>query len=518
MNSLGIYFGPKAICIIETKGKKIISNIQIFQSTISTADLEERVSVESRAGGITALIKEELARNKIQAKEATLCLSGKDLIIRTFEMPMMPREELQSAINFEVKKYIPFKVEDLISDSQVEVDKSSRTNLVLFIGIKKETLAKYISILNQLNLKVKAIEYSAFSILRCLKLTGSNQNGVIGLFATDMSGEDEATFTVLENGFPLFSRDIMLTGEPGSLSKPEKTGPEILALLEKLKTEIRVSLDYYNRKFPSKNVKKVFLICNQEFSADLEALVKELGLSAKFTDVIRYIQRSIPYSLSFIKGYCTSLCGAIKIGIKVNLLEAKERAAVVKERTLQAETISLLKGIRLNPGIIFLGIAMCLAVFGYGIYRKVPLAKEFKAITQMRLNIAGIDPDASYEELTSIDSRKRKKLDDLNNLVQKQMYLTVPLDAVVKALPRGVWLSSFYFNKQDEQKAELILEGMVYLVKKETEFDAVNKFVSNLKQVPGFFSYFKNISVKSLDRIQFEGIPVSKFVISCRTY
>lgn len=518
MNSLGIYFGPKAICIIETKGKKIVSNIQISQSTISTADLEERASVESRAGGITTLIKEELVRNKIQAKEATLCLSGKDLIIRTFEMPMMPREELQSAINFEVKKYIPFKVEDLISDSQIEVDKLSRINLVLFVGIKKETLTKYISILNQLNLKVKAIEYSAFSILRCLKLTGSNQKGVIGLFAADMSGEDEATFTVLENGFPLFSRDIVLTGEPGSMSKPEKTGPEILALLERLKTEIRVSLDYYNRKFPSKNIKKVFLLCNQEFSADLEALIKELGLSVKFTDVIRYIQRSIPYSLSFIKGYCTSLCGAIKIGIKVNLLEAKERAAVVTGRTLQSETLSLLKGIRLNLGIISLGIAICLAVFGYGIYRKIPLANELKVITKKRPNIAGISPDASYEELTSIDSRQTEKLNNLNNIIYKQLYLTSSLKTIVKAMPRGLWLSNFSFIKQDEQKAELILEGMVYLVKKETEFDAVNKFVSNLKQGPNFSAYFKNISVKSLDRTQFEGIPVSKFEISCRTY
>ncbi len=123
MSSLGIYFGPKLINIVETKGRKPVRDIEVPQTTISAGELEEKVPADVKTIEIIALFKDELRRNKIDARESTICLSGKDLIIRTFEIPVLPREELQSAINFEVKKYIPFKVEDLISDFQLKFDK-----------------------------------------------------------------------------------------------------------------------------------------------------------------------------------------------------------------------------------------------------------------------------------------------------------------------------------------------------------------------------------------------------------
>ncbi|MFZ2937190.1 MAG: hypothetical protein WA066_00600, partial [Candidatus Omnitrophota bacterium] len=139
---LGVYFGPKIITLVETKGKKISNTVQIKRSLISPGELEEKVPDEVK---IVALFKDELRKNNIDAKEAVICLSGKDLIIRTFEIPVMPANELVNIINFEVKKYIPFKVEDLIADFQTKLDKLSRRNQILYVGIKKEVLNKYLS-------------------------------------------------------------------------------------------------------------------------------------------------------------------------------------------------------------------------------------------------------------------------------------------------------------------------------------------------------------------------------------
>lgn len=206
--SLGIYFGPKIISIIETKGKTILNNIQVSQELITSSEIEEKVPSEVK---IVALFKDELRRNKIGANEASLSLSGKDFVIRTFEMPVIPRSELDSAVRFEAKKYIPFKIEDLISDFQVQYDKLSRRNIILFAGIKKDILDRYLSILNQLDIKPSVIEYSAFSLLRLMKLLNINNKGIIGIISADFKEEDEINFTFLENGFPLFSRDITLT-------------------------------------------------------------------------------------------------------------------------------------------------------------------------------------------------------------------------------------------------------------------------------------------------------------------
>lgn len=515
MSSLGIYFGPRAISIVETKGRKLINNIQISQSTVFAGELEEKVPGEVKIIGIIALFKEELRKNKIEAKEATLCLSGKDLIIRTFEIPLLPREEIQGAINFEVKKYIPFKVEELISDFQLKFDKITRTNTVLFMGIKKETLEKYISILNQLNIKINAIEYSAFSVLRCLKLGGLSDSGVVGVLGADLAGKDEVNFTVLENGFPLFSCDITLLNGPEQVGKSEEIEPN--AILEKLKREIGVSLDYYHRKFPGKNIKKIYFLFNQDRFSELEAFMMDIGLPAKFIDVNRCIDRTVPYSLSFIKGYTASLSKIVKNNLTVNLLAAKEKAKSLKEKEVGKEAISLLQGLRLDYRFATLGLLICIATFGFGLYRIQSLRKELNRIVSMRPQVSTLNPGATYEELNSIDSEYKRKLGAIDNLIKRQIYLTELLDILPRALPKGVWLTNLSFKKE-EGGAQVNFEGMVYLADSDKEFTTLNQFLADLKGNPEFSKYFKEANITSLDRKQVGNLTMLNFLISCRIY
>ncbi|MDP2044014.1 MAG: pilus assembly protein PilM, partial [Candidatus Omnitrophota bacterium] len=205
MNSLGIYFGTNTIGLVESKGKKLVNNVVIPQVNISAGDFEEKVPVDIK---MIALLKDAFRTYRINSSAATICLSGQDLIIRTFEIPTLPQNELRSAINFEVKKYIPFKLEELVYDFQVESNKNNKTSMVLFVGAKKEVLDGYISVSNQLNLKVNAIEYSAFSLQRFLRLSGVQESGVAACLCFDLNNEDEINFMVFKDGFPLFTRDI----------------------------------------------------------------------------------------------------------------------------------------------------------------------------------------------------------------------------------------------------------------------------------------------------------------------
>src|SRR4030042_2071466 len=199
MSVLGVYFGSSVISLVESKNKRPLNLSQVPLSLVAPVDLtEEKVPLEIKLG---TLLKDELVANKIEAKEAVIILSGKDLIIRNFDMPLLSREELQTAVNFEVKKYIPFRVEELVLDFQRKVDKSSHRNNILFAGIKKEALGKYLAILSQLGLKVNSIEYAGFSILRLLKLIGIKTNGVIAVVAADLVKDDETNFMVNEDGF-----------------------------------------------------------------------------------------------------------------------------------------------------------------------------------------------------------------------------------------------------------------------------------------------------------------------------
>lgn len=515
MKSLGIYFGPKGITIVESESRKLICNIHIPQTMITAGDLlEERVNEEVK---IVALINDELRKNRIASRDASIVLSGRDLIIRNFEIPLMPKEELESGIMFEVKRFIPFKVEELISTFQAQLNKASRTNLVLFMGIKKETLDKYVSILNQLNIKINTIEYAAFSMARCLDLAGVSSKGIIGIFAADLKEQDEVNFVVLENGFPLFSRDISLTGVPtGEFIGPEEVDQG--SLLEKLKSEIRISLDYYHRKFPSKNIKKISLFSNQDNRSEIEALVNELGLPFQFIDPVKVIGKVSSYSLSVLKSYSASLFRSTKAKLKLDLLAKKQKQVAAKGKDIKPQVTDLIKDLKLDFNMLAVGIFMCILAFAFGLYRTQPLREELNKIRTQRAQIATADPNDKIDTLINMELELRTKIKTMDNIVKKQLFLTEPLNVIPKSIPEGVWLKSFSFSKREDSKSELNLSGMAYLNDSDEEFTAVNRLLLNLRGDPEFNSNFQDISIVSVNRASFEQLTVTNFSISCKNF
>ncbi|MDP2753678.1 MAG: pilus assembly protein PilM, partial [Nitrospirota bacterium] len=437
---LGVYFGPKIITLVETKGKKISNTVQIKRSLISPGELEEKIPDEVK---IVALFKDELRKNNIDAKEAVICLSGKDLIIRTFEIPVMPANELVNIINFEVKKYIPFKVEDLIADFQTKLDKVSRRNQILYVGIKKEVLYKYLSVMAELNIKVISIEYSAFSFLRFLKLTKFNNNGIVGIINMDLAEEDEINFIILDNGFPLFSRDITLTAG-GSEELPKAQEAASGLVLEKIKNEIRISLDYYHRKFPAKKIGRTYFVANAEHRSDLEGFLKEISLPAQFIETAKAIEIRKPFSLGIIKSYGSSLLKIIKTDFRINILVPKAKPAikVQKEGAAEFGLSALLSGLKVDSRFIALGLFICLLVFGLGFFRKFPLQRELNQILLDRPKALKDKGNVPLSELVTLDSEMEKQASVLNKLISKQPYFTEALAALPRNIPNDMRLTN----------------------------------------------------------------------------
>ena len=519
MNKLGIYFGPQGISIVETKLKQPVNNIFIPRSVISPVELLEEKVPESEK--IAALIKNELLNRRIDVKEVTIILSGRDLIIRTFEMPILPKEELLTAINFEAKKFIPFKVEELFSDSQSKLDKTSKNNFILFVGIKKEALNNYLSIFEELNLKVKSIEYAAFSILRLLKLAKIKEKGIIAIIDIDLIQNEEANFVVLENGFPLFSRDLTTMGET-----IEDTGnaqdvisdfkeDQSMMILEKLKREILVSLNYYDRKFLGKNISRIFFIMNPLHQQSLSEIFKDVSLDIQFIDIHKYIEEAIPFSLSFIKAYSGSL-SEIHTNLKVNLLLAKEKASKEMSVKAEPEAISLMTLLKPYYKVVLMCISICIMIFVFGVYRMLPLKKELANIVSLRPKIAIGNPESSYEELDVLYSQYKERKNTLDYLFTKQKYLTSIFDSIPRLVPEGLWLESISIkNNEAGDNMVLTLEGVVYLEDSNEGIELVNNFLSNLKASSIFTQYFKEMSIVSLDSRQNEKGILTNFSISC---
>jgi hypothetical protein len=514
MNPLGIYFGPRMVCIAETKNKLLVNSINIPHSRFMGQDSQEKVPEEIK---ISILFKEELKRAHMDSPEASIVVSGRDLIIRTFDMPVIPQSELYNALTFEVRKYIPFRVEDLIFDFQVLFDKPTKKNFVLFAGIKKDILHKYLAILKQLSMKAVTIDYSGFSVLRLLSVPGINQRGITAIVDIDLVEEDEINFMVLQNGFPLFSRDIVLPSESNFDSV--KTGKfDVSISMDKFKSELRVSLDFYHRKFPSKRIERIFFVCSEELSGELLAFAKEKNLTAQVIDLKRFLPKSSAFSSSLCKAYGGSLSKAIKTNIRIDLLNTRFKKPGITEKITGTGIASqLLPELKLSPKVAAVGALICAAVFAYGIFQRLPLEEETRRLISIRPQVSAVKPDLSVADLTSFNTKFKKRIESLRKIFNNKVYVTPLLNMIPKLLPDGLWLTGLTYRGEPE-KAEMLVRGVAYFNDADKEMQAINQFRSELQNKKEVSEKFGNIEISSVDHGMFKKSAVTNFTIILRNY
>ncbi|MBU1998273.1 MAG: pilus assembly protein PilM [Candidatus Omnitrophota bacterium] len=512
MGFLGIYFGSKIISIVESAADKIIASIQIPTPSNTGLEMEDNISLASKTVG---LINAELRKNNIQAKQMGVVISGKDLIIRSFDLPssLSYRELVDDAVNMEAKKYIPFKAEDLISDFQYTLDRSLNKNLILFTALKKEVMDGYSGIIEQLSAKTLTMEYSAFSLFRLLKLSGAKTKGVIATMDVDFSEDDESNFVVFQNGFPLFSRDMTFRKEKDQLEGKEETAAEIL---DKIALELRVSLDFFQRKFSNKKIEKLYFLAPYEYQKEMESIVEEKGVLAKAVDVRKYMGKAIPYSSGLLKAYSISLYSKIKVETKTNFLVRSKKVQSGKSASLTSA--DLVSNLKINPLIVFLGLLIVGIPFGFTYKQKMELDKEIKGILGIRIQIPNINSEASYDEILAIDSSEKHRLDKISEAIKKRVLLTPQLRIIPRIVPKEMRLTDFSYqqdpNRQYGISYSFSLSGFVYLGDNGKEGQAIEKFYLDLKTNPEISKNFSKINIVSLDYVSvFSNVLASKFTI-----
>lgn len=501
--NLGMYFGTKGINLVCGKGMKITNSVHISHERISGADLEEKVPEDVK---IVAVVKDELRKQKLELKEAGLALSGMDLIIRSFEIPFLPSRELNNAINFEAKKYLPFKIEDLIFDYQLKADKKEKKNLIIFLGIKKEIMDNYFSIMEQLGIRVLSLEYSAFSILRLMALAKLKIKGVLAIVNIDL--HDETNFLILEDGFPLFARDIDLIAK-GALNAE--------MLTERLKAEIQLSLDYYyHRRFFSKKIETMIFFGPSDYKNIIESWGQEFGLACQFFDLSQNFTKNHELDLSTLKAFSASMSRTRKIPLRFELISNWERSKLKKSQTDEELGVAFsLKDFRPDLKFVLLSFIIAISCFGFGLYQRVPLKNRLAVLINTRPKLITVSQDSSYDDLKEIDENYIDKTSTIKKLLSRYPYFTPEFNVLPKLLSKGVWLTQFNFQQADSGK-ELMLKGSAYFKDRNKEFEAINQFLSNLKGDPEFANTFKHIEIVSIESSKIDKWEVTSFAISCK--
>ncbi|MDP1852687.1 MAG: pilus assembly protein PilM [Candidatus Omnitrophota bacterium] len=511
-SQLGIYFSYNFINIVEQQDKKVVNFAKIpciFEE--AKFDLGKIVMDEVK---IVNLIKEELSRNNIPGRDAVLGLLSRDLIIRFFEVPMVPRTELEATVGFESRKYIPFKLEELIFDFQHSVDRKSKKIRVLFIAIRRDLLDKYVSILEQAGLNIKAIEPVFISTLRLLKSTKNiDVKNPVAIVEADFDAE-YGDITVIEDLYPRFSRDLNLKIQSEKETVPKED------MLFKLVNEIRISLDYCRRQFSSDpiNISKVILLSNEFMVGSVETLSKELDMpiiSVNIREEMASICANLDLELA--KSYGLSLRDSVSFPLKIDLFIKFKSLTVIKEEFEEdalKKVISQVDKTFLIKNVL-VSLAMIFAVYFLSVMQVKIHENKLGEMKKKRsaLNFVPDIQSVTYQSLKEVEGDYSNKIFALNNLARNKIYFTDKFSALAILRKKGIWITGISF-KDSDTKQELAFQGLVYLGGEKEEFDVANNFLSELKKNKAF-SNFKKISMGSFSRGALGEYLASNFDVYC---
>ena len=223
---------------------------------------------------ITNSISDFYEAHKSRFAKVILTLTGEETLYRTFMMPELKSKELDSAVQFEVKKLIPFPVEECIFDyrviQKIKTEKKSQLKISLHAATKAN-IHKYLAPFKNLGITIDRIYHSQDSIgqlLGLLKDFDENHNYTlinIGHKVTELSFYYGNTLE--------FSRSSTVNSEILGSSRDSDLRIEYFA--EAIVNEIQNSLDYYTGQFNAGINNKFLVYGDFAYSEDLLALLNE---------------------------------------------------------------------------------------------------------------------------------------------------------------------------------------------------------------------------------------------------
>lgn len=517
-NAVGIFLGPHGVSIVEAtrkgKAKNYIFSLYPKDITkpggaIAPKDNIFDVFLDNEEE-IVAFLNKTLRESRIDLEnsEVVICIPNRDLIVRFFEIPPIPKKEIDTSIGFEIKKYIPFKTEEITYDYQTHSQKNIIE--VLFAGIKNEDLEKYNSILTQLKVNILAIEPSQFSLLRLLKIGKiiTNKESVV---VVELE-EEEGAISIVDNAVPCFSRDIRIS------SGLESTEVDIETLSFRLINEVRVSIDYFRRQFLKKGIDRIIILSKDESKELISNFNKELGMPVQYQNPDDIFGAKEEHSLNLAKAMGASFRANKPSSLTINFAKKQKTAAMalLGPQQMISEAFEEILDIPKATIIKTLSFALVvlLAIFFWGYFKIGPVKQELNAIS--RDASSKLTGDLKGLNIKKLESFKEKIGGDLavyKNVFKKDLLISEKLEVLAGLLPEGVWFEEISF---DRSKKLILFRGMIYGEDDKAVADAPYIFISNLKNSPLFSNRIVDISVKSLRTAFEKNYKVSKFEIEIK--
>ncbi|MFH1853980.1 MAG: pilus assembly protein PilM [Candidatus Omnitrophota bacterium] len=450
---------------------------------------------------IVEAIQRVLKENNIKTMTAVCAIPSEDVMVRYFQMPKMPKQEWKTAINFEAKRYIPFRMEEVASDFKVMASKTSSSSMdVVFVAVKQKVIENFVALVEKAGVKPIILEPAPFSLIRAFSAADQISTKInTAIVNIEAKG---ANINILRNGVPYIIRDMPFY----ETTSEEKSFEPIF---ERLLAEVKLSFDFYEKQFPSEVIDKIIIYSHMPLENWHELVGKELQIPVEVGDPLRGIRIKkgvMPPRLAIAFGL--ALRGVTDSYIDINLY--KEKLLIYKRKELFIKMLFL----EASAAIFILVLLKALCIRAVA-----PLTKEFNSALKERPKLEVIIHGDSIVELERTKNKMEARKTSMDNIMSSRAYLTKKLAALANKTPRDIWLTGLNYEEKIDKKnsskisRQLTIKGYCIITGDISETDAINNFLIDLQQETTIKEGIGKSNIVSVERTELEGEKVASFEI-----
>ncbi|MGH1484904.1 MAG: pilus assembly protein PilM [Cellvibrionaceae bacterium] len=222
--------------LFESKAKPIIG-LDISSTSVKLLELSRHgTGYRVESYGVTALalgsvveknisdedavadaVRQVIAHSKCKLKDAAVAVAGSAVITKMIDMPAgLDDEALESQITIEADQYIPFPLDEVSIDFEVQgpVDDNPEQVKVLLAACRRENVELRAGVLEQAGLHPKVVDVEAYTIERAYPLISEQwedqEEQVVAIIDI---GATMTTLSVLSSGNTIYTREQLFGGK-----------------------------------------------------------------------------------------------------------------------------------------------------------------------------------------------------------------------------------------------------------------------------------------------------------------
>jgi len=207
ISSLGVDIGTSAVKIVELRegsGGKI-ELINYGTGTVKSDVVLQSSSSKLSVSQAAEIIKQVVEAANIKETKAVMALPVFSGFSTVISLPEMPEAEIDQAVLYEAKKYIPLPLSE-VQFEWVKINSAKKNTNILIVAVTNELISKYHEIAKLSGLTLGYLELDTFSLAR--SLLGGNEGPTLIINI----GSKNTTLSVVENEWPIFTRSLEVSG------------------------------------------------------------------------------------------------------------------------------------------------------------------------------------------------------------------------------------------------------------------------------------------------------------------